>query len=373
MKRILHIGNDDRFICPGKKIFDAIPDATNDYWIIPRDSDLEYVDFQVKNLAGIDLNSTEYFQDINSYDLICIHFLHPKLYSILESGKIKKPILWIGWGGDYYWLLDTYKNFDLFLPKTCKHLKGIFAHPSFETLIKQLKKIKRKSKLKAVNQIQYFAPTNFHEYELLKNNYPSFKPQYFDWNYGYIDETVTNYYSSLKSKGNKTMIGNSATPTNNHLDIIHDLKSILQDRELVIPLNYGDPEYARFIEKEAITELGNGVEALDKTLPSQEFDKVLVSCKNLIIGSQRQQAIGTIITALYLGINVFLYQEGLNYLYFKQQNFHIYSIEELKENPSLLEFKISEDKIKENQQKIVDIWSLKRNKNSLIQLLNSLT
>ena len=371
LKKLLHISNDDRFITIGKKIFENVANTQNDFWIFPNQKEFEFVKFNAENLFEVNINTQDYYQKINEYDLICIHFLNPKLFALLKSKQIKKPILWIGWGGDYYWMMDTYKDFNIILPHTSRLIQRIPFQKYIQSLVKKLKKLKTSPKLESINQIQYFAPVFKSEYELIRKNFPHFKPQFVEWNYGYIDQEVTDFYSSLWRHGNKIMIGNSATPTNNHIDVMQDLKDVLAKEELIIPLSYGHPLYKNFIAKYARKNF-NKIEVLEKLIPEKEFDQIMLNCSNLIVGSIRQQAVATISKALYMGINVFLYEDSLNYKFFKENSFYIYSIEELKTNPHLLKTQLSKEQIIENRERINRFWSIDKNSQSIANLLESL-
>lgn len=373
MRRILHISNDDKYISLGKRIFDQVPAVENTYWIIPgTNHTIQNVSFAHENLALKNLNSSYYHDQINSYDLICIHFLNLEVYPVLRSKKITTPILWIGWGGDYYWLIDTCPDFNLLLPHTRKWVHHIFLGNKLTSFVKKLKKIKRSPKLQAVNQISYFAPIYSAEFQSIKKTYPNFKPQFLEWNYGYIDQDIIAYYTPLRRYGDVVMIGNSATPTNNHLDIFEDLSHVLQEAEIILPLNYGDTSYKKHISKVAKEKFGDRAMILNDFISTKDFDKELLKCRNLIIGSNRQQAVGTIITALYLGLNVFLYKNSFNYDFFKTMGFYVYSIEDLIAQPQLLQSQLQDEQILENREKINQCWSIEKNVNSITNLLQSI-
>lgn len=105
----------------------------------------------------------------------------------------------------------------------------------------------------------------------------------------------------------KIQIGNSADPSNNHLDALKKLlpyKS--QDIEIYVPLSYGDQEYAQ-----KVMELGNDWFG-EKFIPIttfMTFDQYIDFLKNIdiaIFSHQRQQAMGNTITLLALGKTVYM-------------------------------------------------------------------
>lgn len=370
MKKILHISNDDRFIVKGKKIFDQVPETHHDFWVFSNSEDFKHIDFEAENLFNVEIFSEEFIQRINHYDFICIHFLNPKLYPLFKAKKIIKPVLWIGWGGDYYWLLNSYKDFNIYLPKTQRLVEKVPLQTYFQDWIKKIQKSKNARKIQGVNQIDYFAPVFKSEYELILKNYPNFKPQFIEWNYGHIDHEVKGLYSALWRKGDKIMIGNSATPTNNHIDVLEDLNQILRHEALVFPLNYGHPLYKSYIAQHVRRKFKT-VEVIENLMPENEFAQIMLECKSLIIGSMRQQAVATILMALYFGINVFLYKDSLNYKFFKEHQIKVFAIEDLKSNPALLNESLSHEQILENRELINHFWSMEKNAKTIANLLES--
>ena len=120
LKKILHICNDDKFITPGKIIFDSVPDTENEFWVHPNNGELQHCKFECENIYQKDLTQKEFTERINQFNLICIHFMSDKAYRLLLSGKVKIPVFWIGWGGDYYWLIESSPDFHLYRPETHK-------------------------------------------------------------------------------------------------------------------------------------------------------------------------------------------------------------------------------------------------------------
>ncbi|MDG4949867.1 TDP-N-acetylfucosamine:lipid II N-acetylfucosaminyltransferase [Weeksellaceae bacterium KMM 9724] len=356
----------------GKKIFESVPELENEYWVIADKAEIQHIHFEHRVFYPLKENSDDLYLKLNSYDLICIHFLNPRLYPLIKSRKIKTKILWIGWGGDYYWLINTHNRFNLYLPETTKFIYNSKWIAKLQPVLKQLKKVKGKMKLPTLNGVDYFAPVNKSEYDIILKNHPNFRPQFVDWNYGYINQDIINYYASLKRSGNKIMIGNSSTPTNNHLDVFKELEHVLENESLIVPLNYGNKTYAKNLKLTLSKQYNLNLEFMDDLMSLEDFNQLLLECKSLIIGSSRQQAMGTIITALYIGVNVFLFKSSLNYKFFNNLGLNFLSIEELKENPELINRELNSEQIEKNRKIINEIWSLERNANTIKELLHKI-
>ena len=354
----------------GKTIFDAVPNVSNTFWINSKRNSFDFINFEAKNLFNEDLSQEKYHNLINQFDLVCFHFLDTKYYQLLKTKKIQIPTFWIGWGGDYYWLIDTLKDFEIYLPKTKKWAQNS-AYNLIDFLVKDLKKLKRKKNATILNQLDYFAPALSSEYDLIKSNYKKFKPELVHFNYGYLNNQVIQQLEKLHVAGEKILIGNSATPTNNHLDVLDDLKGILQEEKLIFPLNYGKDDYKKML-MHFIHNNFEKAEILKEFVPNDDFNRILMQCQNVIMGNKRQQALATILLSLYMGANVFLYEKSVNYAFLKKEKFHLYTIEQLKKNSSLLKSKLTENQIIANREKINHLWSIQRNVDVLNQLISTL-
>ena len=63
-------------------------------------------------------------------------------------------------------------------------------------------------------------------------------------------------------------------------------------------------------------------------MPLSDCTKLMQTCNVVIMNYYRQQAVGNIISAVYLGAKVFLNKENSAYLYLKGLGCHIYEITE---------------------------------------------
>ena len=128
--------------------------------------------------------------------------------------------------------------------------------------------------------------------------------------------------------GDSILIGNSATLSNNHLDIFDIIKNT--NSKMIVPLSYGAYGYQDY--KERVIYQGNKLfkdnfHAIKSFLPIQEYDKILMSCNTMIMYHIRQQALGNIYMALYLGMRVFLNKKSITYKYMNDIGMIIFELE----------------------------------------------
>ena len=128
---------------------------------------------------------------------------------------------------------------------------------------------------------------------------------------------IPNETLTPKDSRKRILVGNSADPTNNHIDIFNALKGIdLSDVEVIVPLSYGDEEYAKEIIKE-------GHKRFDHFLPIQNFLqkkdylKLLDSISVAFFAHDRQQGMGNLIYLIYRGKKVYLKKTTTSWTYFE--------------------------------------------------------
>ena len=265
-------------------------------------------------------------------------FLH-SLFSIpLELlPKIRKEIktFWFAWGYDIY-ESPSYSPFiplQLYHEQTSRFIKqyggGILS--IVKSFVKMLLGKYRSSEKQyhlykeAVERIDYFSGVLPAEYGLAKTiSYFHALPV----SYSYVIKNFGIIHNE-NCEGNNILIGNSANPTNNHLDVFAYLKSLeLADRNIILPLSYGGSQnYVSHVIKEAKNILGNNVTILEDFLPLNKYTQLIESCNVAIFYHERQQALGNIFLAIKRGCKVFLSEKSITYQYFKNVGVVIFSIQ----------------------------------------------
>jgi|GEM_PF-6564852 len=102
-------------------------------------------------------------------------------------------------------------------------------------------------------------------------------------------------------------VGNSADPSNRHLEIFQWLAKH-HDRSIRVyaPLSYGNPEYRDRVIMRGRELFGDSFVPLTAYISHEDYNRHLVSMDVLICNHNRQQAFGNISISLYLGTKVFL-------------------------------------------------------------------
>lgn len=203
--------------------------------------------------------------------------------------------LWIIWGGD--------------LAALGNERSGLKAIPD---------KIRRSS-LKHVGALGYLAPADASRANIILNTHlPSYPAVYRNV---LVSDTLDVAASrSIRDQHGgpvRLLLGNSATASNRHLEMLEILAQKDGDFEVVVPLTYGDQAYAARLCQQGNALLGERfVPLLDHQEP-QEFADLLASVDGAIFNQTRQQALGTILALAYLGKRIWAVEDGAMWSHLK--------------------------------------------------------
>ena len=366
---ILHLAQDEKFIDMGFGMFEEAAPGQNECMVLTRSLPLKYIKsipYTAINLREADFKALA--KELERYDFVVLHSLDKNIQKILQYVSKKLTMVWIGFGYDYYDLIVE-KQTDLYDPLTTKLFEQ--HHPSTPVQVpfykndkyfpvRILRKIKRrisgtKTKKEIINNIDYFAPVLNSEYDMVKNNFGKyFSPKFIDWNYVSQEDDIKGF-ENMKISSNGILIGNSASYENNHLEIMELLKRCnVSNRKIIAPLSYGGggTNYRDAIVNKGREVFGVNFFPLVDFIPMVEYTNIISLCSVVIMNHIRQQALGNISIMLYLGATVFLKKENPIYSFFKEDGAVIFSIEELEENPNLIDYRLSLNEIDINREMI---------------------
>lgn len=359
--KILHIATDEKWVSKAYSIFEQAYAGCNEVLILSESDKLKYVnDIPYTILKQNEINEFRQSEIFRNVKIVFLHSIDLGFYKIRFPHNVK--VIWIGFGFDYYDLI--YENDDdLLLEKTkeLKLIKGkshilknfkIFLMRSFFYRVMK----KRISKKAFIKNLDYFIPVLSSEYILIKENYNGIFPELLDWNYG----TLENDYSINISvpNGSNVLVGNSATYTNNHLELFDIVKSanLNKENKIICPLSYGDSEYAQHIKKYGEDMFKEQFEAVTGFMDKTKYISLLSSCNVAIFNHVRQQAVGNILIMLYLGAKVYVRRDNPVYAFFIEKGVNIFLIEEI-QNEGKIENDLSFDQIEKNKELLKGLYS----------------
>lgn len=370
--KVLHIATDNKFLDYALPLFSAIEGVSNSVWIISNTSSLKYTKAKVDQIIDVkQLSSDEAAQ----FSVLVLHSYRDTLAQFLLKLPDRVRILWIGWGFDYYDLFPVEIK-SLLQPLTANFEEQRLRQKSYiHRLIRYIRELNNKSRLprkeNAIRRIDYFAPVLQREYQALKDARPDLSlPKLISWNYGTIEDQYALNLGDGWITGKDILIGNSATLTSNHLDALAILSAVgvSKDQRIHIPLNYGDAphEYSLCVSARSKQLFGDQSMPITKFMTLESYLQVLCQCGFVIMNHMRQQALGNIITMLYLGARIFLHEDSPVYLELCDCGFNLNRTADLKPGSTWLRTPLTHEERTNNRKLAMERWgresALKRTK-----------
>lgn len=326
--RIIHIIQDDKFLDGVMRAFESDNRYENHYFYICKTKN--YAFKWVKNTEKIKLlYSPEMIKEVfQKFEYDAIFFsclLDYKVFKYIPDDKI---VIWWSWGFDIYGP-DRFINVSSYKPITDSYLKqkrrGLTQFlKTFVQKIPFLVNLKYGNKYKAMRRVDYFQPVISSEYQLMRQIKGFHAKEFY---YPGANSFKSYIMPELPKHTNRLILGNSATPTNNHCDVWQNIKAYIpNDLNVVIPVSYGDKNYSTYIENKIE---GSNISFLKEFMPYNDYMDLLDSCSFAVYGVLRQQAMGAIYRCVACGIKLFLYRDSIVYNYLTSLGCIVFAIEDI--------------------------------------------
>ena len=349
---ILHLAADEKFIDDAIVQFDAVNEGVNEYWVISKKETPEFVKSKrVKVFSFQKFLIMCILGKLNNFDAIIFHSLTQpaKIACLFSSARVKKA--WIGFGFDYYSIIEN-DELCVLKPETRKIAIDIYGNAKPNSLVSSIIK-KIISILFNPKSIDYFSPVLFSEFSLVSEKF-NCEMNYVDWNYcGFVNTLHLLGDLKVNYDSKKVLLGNSCTPTNNHIDAFKDVFNFGLGYKIVVPLSYGDTN----LYKDKIVRLfcesfkSEDLQLLTDFISFDEYVNLLQDCPFVVMNHLRQQGLGNIIISLFVGAYVFLDKANPLYAFLSESGFDIYSIDDIKTVHSL-----PKPDVTKNRSIILSIW-----------------
>ena len=313
-RTLVHIAFDDKFIDSAIRVFESVAPGQNQLIIIGKKKPLEYI----KESAPQFLTLEQTVSTIQSPDCAAVifHSLGGEASNLLSSLPEEKPAAWLGWGFDYYDSLLSPDYPDGLLLSETKAL--LSQHPQYRGAVgfvrrakSAVKKWRSKDSIRTqeiLEKIDFFCPVLDVEYQRIvaANNW--FKAQYICWNYGTLEDDLLPSPGRSIETGSDILVGNSATPENNHLEIFKIISNLphIKNHKIIVPLSYGDEWYKQQIVSAGRRFFGENFVPLTEFLNKDEYINIIGNCGFVFMNHLRQQALGNICIMMLYGAKIFL-------------------------------------------------------------------
>ncbi len=322
---VLFLLTDDKFTDYAIKQFSA-PEMESDIVLIPSNGLMNLVK-QIDKCTIIRQQSPEFKDLLNRLDQytgILFHGLFWGQWQTLVLQRVPKhvKVAWYIWGGEIYSRTDMEERF--LAPQT--------------KFIYRMHELRKKSLIDTSWQISFdlfkrvdYCLTSMREESDFAKQYTGSNFDYLWYTCYSLEETIGSLMNG-RCEGNNIWIGNSSGIENNHLDVLWTLRKsgllrTLNTGKVIIPLSYGSKWVRNLIIKLGRILLGKRMQALTEFMPCEEYNALMLSCSTMILGYWEPAGQGNIVTALWLGMRVYLSEKNLAYTYYKRIGANVYSLE----------------------------------------------
>ncbi len=259
-------------------------------------------------------------------NLIFIHYLN--WFGCYLIGKYckNKKVFWVVWGGDLY----SSFNIKLYDKHTLHSLKNSFF------VIKEylINLINFLLKITIINRVSYTLTLLDYERKLLKKQ---LKVDFFNLEFHYPVSTL-NFIKQIKISKPKELVsrkkinilvGNSGSPTNNHIDILY-LFNNYSNIKLICPCSYGNKSYIKRVIGLGNKLFKNNFLALTSYFNKKQYIDFLDNNIDVaVFNHMRQEGFGTIKILLALGKKVYLRKENPLFQFLVSNNLRVEDISKL--------------------------------------------
>lgn len=304
---------DQHFVDLASREFEAAAPGISDYIRIGRPKRVEHI----KNTETQFLSNQAAVRLLQSrqYSAALFHSIDDTTLPLMRELPEMVTIVWLGWGFDYYRrLLSKAYPTGLILPRTKQLLEStsgksglpIRAARAVRQLVRDA--AKRRRERACLSRVDVFIPVLEIEYRLATKLNPWFRPDYVPWNYGTIEDDFRVADSVDEPLGRDVLVGNSASPENNHIDLFETLEHSvdLDSRRVVVPLSYGSAAYKAKVIEDGQRRFGERFFPLQDFMEKDAYLREIRRCGFVFMNHLRQQALGNICIALNQGARLFL-------------------------------------------------------------------
>ena len=357
---VIHLFHDEKVVNRAIELFEKALPGKNIYICFYREK-LRFVKLH-ERIVLCPMEKPEVNPEIfKGVEKIIIHYLTiEKVHFVNKYISNNIPCYWFLWGADLYNTFLIQRGYQIFYKKSelgfVYNLKILI-----KTILNKLgyKSYEEKLLLSFIKGRITFIMTGA-DYNVAQKYIGEYirGKQLTGFNYYPID-TVLGELKDKKVQGNAIWIGNSASYTNNHLYAFEYLSRFnIDNRKVIMPLSYGGTKkYVKNQIKRGEMKWHNNYVPLLNYLPLDKYNELLLSAEHFIFSSWRQEAVGNILIALYLGGKVFLSEKSPILNYFRNMGLSIYSLEKMTQED--LDTKLDDNLINLNRKIINDKYNEK--------------
>lgn len=368
--RIVHLFPDSPFLPFTAEVFEAAAPGANTFVVYALKGDISRhalpenarVETVRADAAGLDRAS----RLLRDSDIALFHSVGAFAARALLATPSRTLKVWSGWGGDYYGSsLSTTAG--LLGPLTSRYSRARLSLPG--KMVRTYRTLRSSLPLgAAARAADVFSAPIPEDLPVFRSRFGGFRGRYAQLNYASVEDT---FATTRPVTGADILIGNSATLTNNHFEVLDLLARIgVADRRVVAPLSYGDRAYADAVAERGAESLRGDFVPIREFMPLEEYRGMVADCSVVVMGHRRQQGIGNVAGALWSGAHVFLDERNTLTSFLRSRGAAVGTLRELA-TEGLPRGRVTPGQLADNRRVLEEFWGRRAVISNIESLLGS--
>jgi len=178
---------------------------------------------------------------------------------------------------------------------------------------------------KAYAHFQYIATILPEEFDLMLKSEKYISASPIAFSYGNTKSIMGELYKGKFTLGKNIMVGHSGFLYNNQIDALHLIKQRGFKEKVIVPLSYATDEQnsvykvaKRLFADQLIT---------PAYMPKNQYIELLTSCNSMVFYNTIQQGMANLHAGLYMGMKIFLNENGILYKNSLKEGFKVFSLQ----------------------------------------------
>lgn len=260
--------------------------------------------------------------------IVIFHAVTPKVVRALASAPPSTLRVWSGWGWDYYG--TTFNGSAGLLGPMTRQLVSRTLGPRVWVDRAIYSLIFGPVLQAAARATDVFSAPVPDDLSVFRKRFPGFQGRYSQLNYVSLENSIATGVD--RAPGPDVLVGNSASPANNHLEMFDVLaRQDLSGRRVLVPLSYGDQRYASSVIDAGLALFGERFVPITEYMPLAAYNDLLANCGIALMGARRQMALGNVLRALWQGAHVVLDRRNPTVTYLRRHGVDVILPEDLAE------------------------------------------